>query len=548
MKQGIRMPDSQETPKCFAYMFEAKGIERYIMHSGMLRDIVAASDLVAIIAKSDGEDDLIGEVLAKLDGKKVWTFSRRAGGAFCVHDGQDDLVALRARWRARIFLELPGLGFTDAIAHGATDIEAMRACFAAMGGIRHNTIAEALPHGRSITLYAARTALPVMARRWYPDDQLHISGDLDVIAAPQRDYAEPPPDKPRAHAVLSERFTSKGALFPRNFDDDTKVGDRDDSADNPAFPWRDGNSDRRWALIHADLSGLGVLFRKLNPGDAESNCASATAIEDAITKAVKATSDAVLPVTKRAYGSVVPARPVLLGGDDITITIRADLAFRYAKMLLEQIEEQTKAIGAEQMIALSACAGIAIVGPKTPWFSANALAHSLCRLAKTAVKAGREITAVKAGGEIKDQDSRMGYASALAFYVQTQSAIEDADTIARNHCDADGNPLWGNPYTLGQRYATGLNTVATLERLCGRLMKPGAGLNRVRTLQAMRTRSIVEADSGWRRWREVAPKDVPISQDGCPNGASGLFDAAVLVNLGSFDAVPPVAANADAVA
>src|SRR6266446_2330870 len=77
--------------KHFAYLFEAKGIQRYILDSGPLRDLVGASDLVAGLASSD-ENDLIAEVLRALGvHAEGVNFSRRAGGAFCIHGNKHTL-------------------------------------------------------------------------------------------------------------------------------------------------------------------------------------------------------------------------------------------------------------------------------------------------------------------------------------------------------------------------------------------------------------------------------------------------------------------------
>jgi hypothetical protein len=58
------------------YLFEVKGIQRYVFDSGLLRDVVGASDLVAGLVKSPGsasgadagesDRDLIGQVIDKV--------------------------------------------------------------------------------------------------------------------------------------------------------------------------------------------------------------------------------------------------------------------------------------------------------------------------------------------------------------------------------------------------------------------------------------------------------------------------------------------------
>ncbi len=40
----------------FVYLFEAKGIQRYISDSGKLKDIIGASEIVFQLARSDCDD------------------------------------------------------------------------------------------------------------------------------------------------------------------------------------------------------------------------------------------------------------------------------------------------------------------------------------------------------------------------------------------------------------------------------------------------------------------------------------------------------------
>jgi hypothetical protein len=150
----------------------------------------------------------------------------------------------------------------------------------------------------------------------------------------------------------------------------------------------------------------------------------------------------------------MPARPVLLGGDDITIIVRADLALAFTEQLLIEIETLCENIVEDKSKgALSACAGIAIVRPGTPFLTASHLAESLCNHAKRAVKTKDKI----------EHARRLGYASALSFYLQHQTALESADDVYKASVGADEVPLHANPYGLGVR-AGGLGR-PTLEKL-----------------------------------------------------------------------------------
>ena len=202
-----------------------------------------------------------------------------------------------------------------------------------------------------------------------------------------------------------------------------------DQAHNPIFPYL--GEDRRVAMIHADLSGLGQMFQDAG------NCAQsikemheiAETIEKAIEAAAQAaTKEVLIPAAK---GDILPARPILLGGDDITILVRADLALRFCQKLLEEIEKETekqfKEFGKthphfKRRAPLSACAGIVVANAGMPFLLTHALAEDLCKLAKKTAKGllpdGRKATAP--------------YASLLAFH-NAQSTLQEsyADIRAR---------------------------------------------------------------------------------------------------------------------
>ena len=509
MIRGEWVTETVENIGNFAYMFEAKGIQRYIFHSGKLRDVVGASDLVAGLARSDTKDE-IGKFTAGM------SFSRRAGGAFCVHaDTRETLAVLRTKWRFHVMTTLPGLEFADAIDRGDGPIQAMRACFKAMGGIRHNGLADALPLGRPVTKVAQLTGMPVV--------RTDHENDLDLVASVQRANAKG--DR------VGDNFLAdgNGYKFPRRLDDD-EVGK---AVDNPAFPFEGEN--KRIAVIHADLSGLGQLFRDMGKKytEAEQNLALAGKIEAAITAAVKSVSK-IITVGCDEDG-VLPARPILLGGDDITLIIRADLAIRYVTALLEAIESECAPIGLmEGQSALSACAGVAIVGKGTPFLTAYKLAESLCDHAKTRAKKDKPV----------DADGREGFPSAFSFHVYQHTAKERYDThVAVAEVDADGAPFSANPYFVGARIPEKATPAQKLTSIATILAGMESGHNRVREIKSLLADNREQAKSAWQRWQEWAKKRDPQSLKtltdalgiDLPLPPTPLYDAMTLVALNAVE-------------
>jgi hypothetical protein len=521
----------------YAYMFEAKGIQRYIFASGKLRDVVGASDLVAGLASSDGSDDGEKDKIGSFWPEQV-SFSRRAGGAFCIHsEDKNALVLLRAKWRHYILTNLPGLEFVDVIAKAKPDVakpetffelEAMRQCFRDAGGIRSNYPSDVPGLGRPISKIAPLTGRPAVTEKPYGKYDEKDIVFIDSIVWPQRKHADEYKSERIAMRFVEEPVKWK---FPRNYDEKYDVGEKaeTDLDKNPLFPFV--GEDKRIAVIHADLSGLGELFR--NMGDnfktAEENFDLAKKIEDAITRAVQSAVTCKI-VPNADDNNVLPARPVLLGGDDITIIVRADLAIQFTEQLLKNIEAECKPIGAPKENALSACAGIAIVGKGTPFLTAYALADDLCLHAKKRVKADIGLVAEATG--------RNGFASAYSFHVYQHSAHDAYDgAIAENDIDATGKALSANPYVIGGRAK---ETQVDLLALAQALVNIEGGHNRVREIKSLLSDNVELAKAAWDRWWEVGLKKQPeamacLEKHLCDrtfkDGSSGLFDAMTLIDL-----------------
>ena len=424
----------------FAYLFEAKGIGGYITDTGRLIDLIGGSDLVAGLCTSD-RDDVLAAVLAAAGAADLEEAgleeSRRAGGAFCLHAGdRDRLDRVRALWRLVVGVTCPGLSFTDTDTNQPPEdaapnsdrqapppaVAALRAAYRRQPGLRENSGALLPPTGQPVTETDRRTGrvavefeVKVDVPKPLDDDVAkrpkHLDGVVAAMRRRGRDISTSDAQDRLARLFLP-RDPAEAApyRFPRHFETDEA------SRNNPAFPLRPG--DRRVAVVHADISRLGETFRRVTeraktPGEVFE---AARCIEAAITRAARSASAAVLlPAAVRSGESkedqeryaalfgpkdrktppanlaIVPARPVILGGDDITLIVRADLALAFAQALLEGIERETRAafpahaaLGLPEY--LTACAGVAVVGAGHPFLTANRMAEGMCKHAKTWAK------------------------------------------------------------------------------------------------------------------------------------------------------------------
>ncbi len=191
------------------------------------------------------------------------------------------------------------------------------------------------------------------------------------------------------------------------------------------------------AVVHADGNGLGTIIQNLNQtfgNDDEKVKKGFKEFSKALDRATKtAAQNAFNTVVKneKKDGKPYPIRPIVLGGDDLTVIIRADLAFDFTQQFLTEFENKTekefaflkddfKVQGFEN--GITACAGIAYVKKSYPFHYAVDLAEKLCTDAKNFVK-----------GKTKEYENHHPEMingsipkSALAFFKVQDSFIEDS--------------------------------------------------------------------------------------------------------------------------
>jgi len=167
-------------------------------------------------------------------------------------------------------------------------------------------------------------------------------------------------------------------------------------------------SDNGWlAIVHADGNGLGHLLQNLskNIEDSEKKSNAFRRFSKELEKATKAAAKiafrTVIPldwqkkIEKEGNKERFPIRPVVLGGDDLTVIIRADLAYLFTKSYLEAFEKMTKEhfsfmekeFGLDDFSnGLTACAGIAYIKQSYPFHYGVHLATGLTSQTKKVLK------------------------------------------------------------------------------------------------------------------------------------------------------------------
>ena len=194
------------------------------------------------------------------------------------------------------------------------------------------------------------------------------------------------------------------------------------------------------AVIHADGNGLGEVVAELS-GDYQ----RFKDFSDNLDKATIAAAQAAYTATKekkedeKANRTLekLKIRPIVIGGDDLTVICRGDLAVKFVKEYLEAFEKETKErIGKK----LTACAGIAFIKSSYPFYYGYDLAEAPCGEAKKDAKSDK---VKKANGNQEP--------SCLMFHKVQSSFVEDYAEIKRKELTTvDGGSLCFGPYYLNK--------------------------------------------------------------------------------------------------
>ena len=481
-----------------ACLFEAKSIQDYILRSGRLRHIVGASELIDALTRR-----LLDDVLFALgldEGQIV--FSRRAGGAvYAFSADKDALDAFRDLWTLVVSQYAPGLEFLIAQGEGDTDYHAYRAALQQLQ-VGRNRQPAALPAGTPVTRYAPRTGRPAIASG--------KGGLLDAATACFEREAQR--DRPQG---LAWRFdpNSRNDDWPRNLEFSPEP-------QGSAFPFTGDN--RYLGLIHADGNGLGQLLMKL--GDhVQSDPASFTtlfarfsaAIEQATQAAAREATRQILEPQRRAQPApagqpqtrVYPARPIVLGGDDLTILVRADLALPFTEAFLlaferfsgEELTRMRQEFPGLKGLpqTLTAGAGIAFVKSNHPFYLAHELAESIARYAKDQAKQHRSET-----GRIPPS---------LCFHRVTTASHGDYSDVRERELTFSAGPeayiTSLGAYSLDPPWSGsppgGLPALADLSALAGLLGQDRMARGPARQLLTLIGQDLADARRRYARWREV---------------------------------------------
>jgi hypothetical protein len=422
---------------CEKYLYgaEVQGIQSFIFSTNELKEIVGASELVEEVcttafSKLLGDSFNTGQVLVMAAGKIRYLFTDRAECGKVVRDFPRKVIEMA-----------PGITFSQAVVKydGGNYAETSQKLEDRLRAQRNNQFRN--PNiGIIGTLRSRKTGLPAIKV---------VDGEYCDAASVQKLSMMGRGERSITHKKLNDKLFGIKS---------TKFGIYDISQ----IP-----TENNWiAIIHADGNGLGQVVQKIGNDSATMKLFSKYLDEATQAAAQRAYEDLEI---KTPTGKPEPIRPIVLGGDDLTVICRADIALPFVRQFLQAFEYYTGkeskdgkcnadfAKGMSDIISksgvfsngkgyLTACAGIAYIKSSYPFYYGYNLAEELCSDAK---KESKEIS-----GGMENLPP-----SSVTFHRVQSSFVESFDKIKDKELTANATSLKFGPYYLDLSYVKSFNTI-----------------------------------------------------------------------------------------
>ncbi len=497
----------------YSYIFEAHTIQKYILDSGKLKEMVGASEILESLTGDNGPLDSLLTNLS-LQSTIDYKFSRRGGGAFYLlfsgEKAHENAKSLMNIWTFVVNDIAPGLEYNHTISSGNTEREAIEAGKNVLRELRCQP-KPSLPETTPLVRRSPRTGMPVIKKA--KEQSGFIWLDAASVEKRKSKYAK--------GEALSEKFLPKDKnsnpefIFPRNLEHQPN-----EKETKTSFPFKNGN--HAIGIIHADGNGLGQVLLKL--GDQlntkpEEYTEVFFELSQKIDKATRQAAQKALEPIKldcikewencedKKEPIILPVRPLILGGDDLTVIVRGDYALQFARDFIDYFEKETKQELAQLHKKYSdipelmtACAGITLLKSNQPFSLGYSLAESLCATAKTASR------------QLKQKESKDYIPSSLVFHRVTSSFIDDYSFARERELSSklkDSNKAYSltlGAYGVGE-FAKELPAFDSLKSIKALFQKKEMSKGPTRHFLTLLRSDPKEAEEVWRRWEKGMKSD-----------------------------------------
>lgn len=229
-----------------------------------------------------------------------------------------------------------------------------------------------------------------------------------------------------------ERKTIEKKLHPEGYKIAKKFEDLGGEKNNSNFI----------AVVHIDGNGMGKRVEEFYEliGDVSWNETKkklrrfSEGIANDFENAYRRMVNRVAKAIEQSSNGYFPIRRVITAGDDICFVTEGRIGIECARIFIEELTSDT-CINPIDRKGYSACAGVAIVHQKYPFYRAYQLAEMLCSNAK------------KYGADISPEDNGRSISS-IDWHIEFGELMDNLSEIRKAYLTEDGNRLEMRPYII----------------------------------------------------------------------------------------------------
>jgi len=375
----------------YGVLLDTMGIQRYVFSSNNLKENIGASQLV-----DDIYDSHLREVIKKIfhitdehfyttwqDSPHLLNIRQNSapfeigyiggGNALLLFREENKAKEFIKEWSMRLLVHCPGI--IPACAIQQVDFghfsDSLSELFKKLALRKGSFVPETIIRRHGITAECSRTGFSaeVFCEKLPAEGQDYISSvsHAKIMAAEEADR--------RLKDILKESGLDKEYTFTDLLD---KLGQSHGEDSHIAIVHIDGNDTAQRFMNQRSLEDIRRLSKTFKAATFE---AFKKMLEEVV-KNIENFDKIGLKLGQSHNKTILPLRPIIIGGDDITFVSEGRLGIWLAKIFLEHFSKQT----VSDSEPISACAGIAITRTKYPFYRGYRLSEELTRIAKNSRK------------------------------------------------------------------------------------------------------------------------------------------------------------------
>lgn len=431
--------------KCYVLIFDVTGIQKYVFGSNKLMENLGASYIVTSLfnnymkealkqiglSTNHFDDWILGKKVLKEDPALVYEVLYVGGGnLLIIFNNESACKKLIKTFTKNLLLVAPSLAVATACIEAEYDSfynnysEYSKLLFDRITESKNNQAPITTFHNYGITALCPRSGYS--ADKYYGKDKKFISS----VSYRKIEMAE------SANKIVLTEFSDILGDKYCFTNDLEKLGQSKNEDSHIAVVHIDGNDMGKRFQNVKSVDDLRILSLKVEEITKKSFRYLLKHIVDNIDLIKEALNRDDLPA--KDGKEILPLRPIIIGGDDITFVSDGRLGIYFAKIFMEKFEELGKAFSKDNDEGLTSCGGIAIAKTKYPFYRVYRLSEELCSNAKN----------------YKKKNGLKG--SFLDFHISHQGISNSLDCLRDFYKCKDGSLIF-RPYQINSEGERGLN-------------------------------------------------------------------------------------------